>query len=189
MTIEALLRGFLMYGVVPIWLVAGAADYACHRASRIEATSGVKESVLHVVQFALVGLPLIGVLVLEVNAAIVLAMLVGLVLHQAVAIWDVRYANDTRRVAPLEQHVHAVLEMNPAFATVIVAILHWPQAIALLGVGTPRFAIEWKHEPLPAGYLIAVFLAVVVLGVLPYGEELARTLRGRSDAVQKTDLR
>jgi hypothetical protein len=103
-----------MYVIVPVWLLAGLADYVCHRASRIEHTSGIAESLLHLLQFAEVGVPLLAALFLEINAAVLLVMLVGLVLHQATAVWDVRYANATRRVAPTEQHVHGVLEMTPA---------------------------------------------------------------------------
>jgi hypothetical protein len=179
MPTDILLQHFLMYLVVPIWLLAGLADYFCHRASHIERTSGVAESLLHLLQFAQVGVPLLAALFLEIDAAVLLIMLVGLVLHQATAMWDVRYANATRRVAPIEQHVHGVLEMAPAVATAVVAILHWPQLKALFGVGEAHFALELKQLPLPEWYLWAVMLGVAVCGVLPYGEELLRTVRSR----------
>jgi CubicO group peptidase (beta-lactamase class C family) len=38
---------------------AGLADYLCHRAAHIEATSGYKESLLHLLQFAEVGVPIL----------------------------------------------------------------------------------------------------------------------------------
>ena len=133
-------------------------------------------------QFVEVGAPLVAVLFLEINAAVLLVMLIGLVLHQATAVWDVRYANATRTVAPVEQHVHGVLEMAPAIATAVVAILHWPQVLSLFGSGEARFALELKHSPLPAWYLGAVLAGVVLCGVLPYGEELLRTLRASAVA-------
>jgi hypothetical protein len=176
---DILLQHFLMYLVVPVWLLAGLADYFCHRASHIERTSGVAESLLHLLQFAEVGVPLLAALFLEINAAVLLIMLVGLGLHQATAMWDVRYANATRRVTSIEQHVHGVLEMAPAVATAVVAILHWPQFTALLGAGDADFAFQLKRSPLPGWYLGAVMLGVALCGVLPYGEELLRTLRGR----------
>lgn len=178
MSTATLLQHFLMYVVVPVWLLAGLADYLCHRRARIEATSGPFESLLHLLQFAQVGIPMLAALFLEINAGVLLIMLVGLVLHQATAVWDVRYANDTRRVPPLEQHIHGVLEMTPALATAIVAILHWPQFLSLFGMGETRFTLELKHQPLPAWYLWSVMLGVLVFGVLPYSEELLRTLRG-----------
>jgi hypothetical protein len=176
---DILLQHFLMYLVVPVWLLAGLADYFCHRASHIEHTSGVAESLLHLLQFGEVGIPLLAALFLEISAAVLLIMLAGLVLHQATAMWDVRYANATRRVTPIEQHVHGVLEMAPAVATAVVAILHWPQLTALLGAGDADFAVHLKHSPLPGWYLWAVMLGVALCGVLPYGEELLRTVRSR----------
>src|SRR4029078_5567525 len=97
-----------------------------------------------------------------------LTMLAGLVLHQATAMWDVRYANATRRVTPIEQHIHGVLEMAPAVATAVGAILHWPQFIALLGAGDADFSLQFKRSPLPGWYLGAVMLGVALCGVLPY---------------------
>lgn len=176
---DILLQHFLMYLVVPVWLLAGVADYFCHRASHIERTSGVAESLLHLLQFVEVGVPLLAALFLEINAAVLLVMLAGLALHQATAMWDVRYANATRRVTPIEQHVHGVLEMAPAVATAVVAILHWPQFMALLGAGEADFALQFKRSPLPGWYLGTVMLGVALCGVLPYGEELVRTVRSR----------
>lgn len=95
MSSAMLLQSFLMYVIVPVWLFAGIADWACHRTSQIELTSGPKESLLHFIQLGTVGLPLMAVLFMEVNAAILLVMAVGVVLHQAAAVVDVRYANAT----------------------------------------------------------------------------------------------
>ena len=152
MSTDALLQYFLMYIVVPVWLLAGLVDYFCHRASHIERTSGVAESLLHLLQFALVGIPLLAALFLEINAAILLIMLVGLVLHQAAAVWDVRYANATRRVTPAEQHIHGVLEMAPAVATAVVAILNWPDFLSLFGIG--RGAIHPRAQARAAARLV-----------------------------------
>lgn len=179
MAIADLLRPALMYLVVPLWFAAGFADYLCHRAALIERTSGPKEAFLHLVQFALVGLALLAVLFLEVNAGIVLVMAVCLVLHQAAAIWDVRYANRTRFVSPAEQHVHGILEAVPFVAVLLVSVLHWTAVLSLFGIGAASFAPVLKQEPLPTGYLAAVLAAVVSLGVVPYGAELLRTLRGQ----------
>jgi hypothetical protein len=189
MQTASLLQHFLMYLVVPVWLAAGLADYFCHRWARIERTSGLLESLLHMLQFAQVGVPLLAALFLEVNAAVMVIMLAGLVLHQATAVWDVRYANARRVVAPVEQHIHGVLEMTPAIAAAIVAILHWPQFLSLFVGDRASFVLELKHAPLPGWYLVAVLLAVMLCGLLPYGEELLRTAlaariaRGRTTVV------
>jgi hypothetical protein len=170
------LEAFVLYGVVPAWLCAGLADWAYHRASRIEATSGTKESILHIVQLGEVGLPLLAALFLEVNALILSAMIVGLVLHQLTAIWDVRWADAARTIAPVEQHIHGVLEMAPIMVFAGFSILNGPAFTDLLQ-GSGSFTLELKRDPLPTWYLIAVLAGVFVMGLLPYGEELLRCLR------------
>lgn len=165
-----------MYVLVPAWLLAGLADWVCHRSSHIELTSGPKESILHLLQLVTAGLPMLAVLFLEVNAAILLTVAIGLALHQATAVVDVRYANATRTVSPFEQHIHGVLEMAPAIAAAAVAILHWPDVQTLLG-GSGNFTLSWKRDPLPRWYLALSMAGVLLAGVLPYAEELVRTVR------------
>lgn len=182
MSTDSLLVYALLYGVVPAWLIAGVADYLCHRRARIERSSGPREALLHLLQFAEVGLPLLAVLFLQVNAAIMLFMLAALVLHQATAILDVRYANATRRISPTEQHVHGVLEALPVAATFLVIVLHWAEFRALWSDGAAAsFRIALKQPPLPSWYLVGVLVAVGLFGVLPYAEEVVRTLRGKKD--------
>lgn len=176
MSSAMLLQSFLMYVIVPVWLFAGIADWACHRTSQIELTSGPKESLLHFIKLGTVGLPLMAVLFMEVNAAILLVMAVGVVLHQAAAVVDVRYANATGRVSPVEQHLHGVLEMSPAIAAAVVAMLQWPDLVNLLN-GQGDFTLAWKRNPLPRWYLMTAIVGVLCAGVLPYTEELVRTLR------------
>ncbi len=50
---------------------------------------------------------------LEINALVILTMIVCLIAHGATAIWDVSYAYRSREVAPTDQHVHSFLEMPP----------------------------------------------------------------------------
>jgi hypothetical protein len=49
----------LMYFLLPIWLAAGFADWLCHRASHIEFTTGAKESLIHLLMFVELGVPLV----------------------------------------------------------------------------------------------------------------------------------
>src|ERR1044072_6264298 len=95
----------LMFFALPLWLAAGFADYLCHRASRIEATSGPKESALHLLQFAEMAIPTLAAIFLDINALIILTGIVCLVLHEATAIWDVRYAYDRCEVRSEERRV------------------------------------------------------------------------------------
>lgn len=180
MDVASLLQNFLLYVVIPAWLCAGLADWACHRATDIQTTGGTRESLLHVAQLSEVGLPLLLALFLEINALIIVAMIVGLILHQATAIWDVRWANATRTIPPVEQHVHGVLEMAPVMVFAGLAILHWPAVLDLIE-GRLSLSLVLKEQPLPIAYLVALMVAVVAMGMVPYAEELLRCLRaGRS---------
>jgi cell division protein FtsB len=177
-----ILRGMLMYFVLPLWLAAGLADYLCHRAAQIEHTSGWKESALHILQFFEMAVPVLAALFLEITSAVVLLMVVCLVLHEATAIWDVRYANATRHISTTEQHIHSVLEMLPLMGLLLVVALHWSAFSALFGFGTPDFGFRWKNEPLPVAYIATMLVLTASLEVLPYAEELLRTLRHRHRA-------
>ena len=177
---DEVLRGMLMYFVLPLWLAAGFADYLCHRASHIEKTSGWKESVLHLAQFAEMAVPVLAALFLEITSGVILLMMVFLVFHEATAIWDVRYASSRREVSPTEQHVHSVLEMLPLTGLLLVIALHWPAFSALFGYGTPDFAFRLKQSPLPLTYIVTMLALTALLEVLPYFEELVRGLRYRA---------
>jgi hypothetical protein len=174
-------QSMLMYFVLPLWLAAGFADYLCHRATSIETTSGPKESLLHLLQFSEMAVPTLAAIFLEINALVILVMIVSLILHQLTAMWDVHYAYHRREVTPIEQHVHSVLEMLPLTALLIVVALHWPQFLALFGVATEPmdFSLRFKEPPLPWLYVIVVLALVLLFEVLPYVEELVRTLRAR----------
>lgn len=169
----------LMYGLIPLWLAAGFADWLCHRASRIETTSGPKESLIHLLMFVEVGLPLLAALFFEINALIIGLMIVAFLVHEATALWDVRYATTARTVTPIEQHVHSYLEVIPLMGIFIIVSRHWEQFLALFGAGPEpaRFDLAWKSEQLPLAYLITLLLANVLLVILPYVEELIRGLR------------
>ena len=95
--------------------------------------------------------------------------------------WDVRYAYHRREVTPIEQHVHSVLEMLPLAALLIIVGLHWPQFLALFGIGAEPadFTLRLKQPPLPWLYVTVMLALVLLFEALPYAEELMRTLRAR----------
>jgi hypothetical protein len=178
-------QALLLYFVMPLWFLSGLADWLCHRATDIAHTTGPKESLLHLLMFGEIALPLLACLFLEINAAIFLLMIAGFLAHEATALWDVSYAAPRRYVSPIEQHVHSFLEMIPLMAGLIVAVQHWPQLLALFGLGPEqaRFSITLKPDPLPVLYIVLVLSAALLLELLPYLEELWRGLRaGRSRA-------
>lgn len=169
----------LLYFILPLWLAAGFADYLCHRASRIETTAGYKESLIHLLMFAEVAVPMLAAIFLEINALVIALMMAGFIAHQLTALWDISFANDRRYISPVEQQVHSFLELLPLTAMLIVIILHWPQFLSLWGLGgeTPRFAIALKPDPLPSGYVATFLGAVLLFELLPYLEELLRGWR------------
>ena len=175
----------LMYFILPLWLIAGFADWLCHRASHIESTTGAKESVIHLLMFVEVGIPLLAAMFLEINALIIATMLVAFTLHEATAMWDVSYATTARTVSPIEQHVHSFLEMIPLMAILFVVSRHWDQFLALFGFGveTARFDLAWKDPPLPATYVFSVMTAILLFELIPYIEEFFRGLRANHGAL------
>jgi hypothetical protein len=171
----------LMYFVLPVWLAAGFADYLCHRATSIQTTSGPKESVLHLAQFGEMAVPTLAAIFLEINALVLAVMLIGLILHQLTAMWDVSYAYRTREVRPIEQHIHSVLEVLPLAAFLLIVSLHPGQFLALFGMGADvaDFTVRLKEPPLPWLYVSTMLTLVFLFEVLPYLEELVRGLRAR----------
>jgi hypothetical protein len=174
----------LLFGVIPVWLAAGFADWCCHRATHIETTTGAKESAIHLLMFLEVGAPLLAGLFLEINAGTIIFMVAMFFLHEATALWDVTYATTVRRITPFEQHVHSFLELMPLLAITCILIAYWGQTMALLGVGNEeaRFDISLKGHPLPPVYLATLFGAIFLFEVLPYLEELTRGLRANGGA-------
>jgi hypothetical protein len=172
-------RNFLLYFIVPVWLTAGLADWACHRATDIEGTTGAKESLMHLLMLVEVGIPVLAGIFLEVTSPVLALMIASFFLHEATALWDVSYAVTRRKVTPFEQHVHSFLETVPLMAISFIAVLHCPQVRALLGLGSgpADLSIRLKERPLPLRYIAADLGANLVFGWLPYLEELWRTLR------------
>lgn len=170
-----LLTNIVLYFVLPLWVLAGFADWLCHRQTRIGETSGAKESLFHLLLLAEAGIALLAGLFLEINALVIAIMIAAFIAHEVTSFWDVRYATTRRKVPPIEQHVHSFLELLPLTAILFVVALHWDQFVALASQnGQGRYTLEWKHQPLPAGYLISFLAFTIVFNVLPFSEEFWR---------------
>jgi hypothetical protein len=59
---------YMMYFALPAWSVAGALDWLWHRQTKIETTSGPKESILHLMMKAESGISVLAGLFLKPNA-------------------------------------------------------------------------------------------------------------------------
>jgi hypothetical protein len=171
----------LLYFTLPVWYAAGFFDWVCHRRSKIELTSGLWESALHVVMFCEIGLGLLPGLFLEINSLVLILMIAMFALHEATAFLDVSFAVSNRNVTPAEHHIHSFLEIIPMMAIASVAALHWGQFLAIFGLGDDlaKFNIEWKAQPLPAIYLSWTMAVIFIFHFLTYSEELLRCFRAR----------
>src|SRR5690242_11253546 len=59
---NTLVRRFIMYFIVPLWHAAGLADWLCHRRTAIEKTTGLKESLIHLLMLGEMGVPVLACL-------------------------------------------------------------------------------------------------------------------------------
>ena len=175
---RAVTRRFLLYFIVPLWLGAGIADWTRHRATHIETTTGVKETLIHLLMLVEMGTPVVAGLFLEINSPVLALIIASFFVHEWTALWDVSYAVTRREVTPVEQHIHSFLEMLPLMAAAFISVLHWPALRALVGrAPDPDPTIRLKDEPLPTRYVAATLGTVAVFEVLPYLEELWRDWR------------
>lgn len=178
--IETATLRYLLYGILPAWFVPGLLDWWQHRRTRIEETAGVRESLIHLLMMAEVGLPITLVLLCEVNPLVLTIMAATIAAHEATALWDVKTAVDSdREVKPIEQHIHSFLESLPFMGTAAIACLHWKDVRELLHADDRRSAwrLRPKRRQLPGGYLAGIGAAIAALIAVPYGEELWRCVR------------
>src|ERR1700757_4653612 len=98
--------------------------------------------------FAETGVPVLLGLFCEVNAGVLATAAGAVAAHSATAYWDQPYAEPRRRVTPVEQHVHSLLEVSPVMARFLLTALHWDQAEALAGRDRqpPRFRLRLKRR-------------------------------------------
>jgi hypothetical protein len=161
---------FLLTAVFyPLWLAAGLLDYLLHRRSRIELTSGRKESWFHVLQFATLAVAVLLVAFLELTPLVFAALLACVFAHTLLAHADVAYTEGLRRISPLEQLVHGFLSVVPLAACGILAALHWSD------LRTLPWTLQSRHPPLPWRATVLFVGSFFTLGGLPILEELLRT--------------
>jgi hypothetical protein len=174
--VEGAAHRSMMSIIVPLWIAAGLLDYIWHRRTKIEATSGPRESILHLAMLAEGGPVILAPLLLEVNAGVLALMYSAYFAHQATAMWDVDSTVTQRVIPPDEQHVHAFLEGIPLCVTALYTVIHWDQFLALLGVNdeVPRLDFHKKEPKTPIRDSALMTAAVGALDVLPHLEEFWR---------------
>jgi hypothetical protein len=157
----------------PLWLGAGAADYICHRLTEIEHTSGVRESLLHVAQFAVLAGALLATLLLEMTAVVFTFVAALVVIHTVLAYIDVRYTHGRRLMLPFEQQVHGWMDVLPLVAVSLIGVLHWERIAA--GFSWP--GIQLRQPMLPPAQFWLLFGSFLVLSGGAVFEELVRNWR------------
>ncbi len=166
--LRQLIPAFMLWVLLPVWFVAGIADYLLHRRTQIERTSGWGESRLHVLQAFEIAVPLLAGLFLEINGLIVAIMIVFIVAHTFTALWDASYTAPLRYISPLEQHVHSHLEYVPLVAVALVTLLYWSS----LG----SFELRLKTQPLPAATILTVLIPIFLVQGILLTEEALRSV-------------
>ena len=173
-----LLINFLLFVLLPIWGIAGFSDWLCHRATHIESTSGLKESLLHSLMGIQIGIPILLCLLFEINVLILLLCFFVWGLHEIIAHLDVHYAAPRRKISIWEMHAHNYLSTLPMYMLASILIINWPIFLKLL-----RF--EWQgqiqlvrlEQPHGGeGYLPIYLSFMALICVFPYIEENLRCL-------------
>ena len=161
----------LMYVVYPLWVLAGLADWACHRATGIATTSGIKENLLHWLMYAEIGVGMLAVAYFEINAAVLLVVLGVFLVHELTVYMDLEYSSLLRDVGPFEQMVHSFLELLPLASLGLLAVIAWPHGWDL--------ALRPKDEALPLSFLLAAGGASVLFNAVPLAQETVSCLVSR----------
>ena len=166
-----MILAYFLWFLLPLWVLAGIADYVCHRRTALERTSGLGESELHVLQAIQIAVPLLAGLFLELDALVLTVMILSVIAHTLTALRDETYTAARRYISPLERHVHSHLEYIPIVAVSLVVMLYW-RALA-----APSFALHPKEHPIPVSYLVAVLVPVLLVQGVLLTEETWRAWR------------
>jgi hypothetical protein len=176
METNQLLINLLLFVFLPLWGIAGFVDWCCHRATKIETTSGLFESFLHSIMGIQIAIPILLCILFEVNVSILLICLFVWLLHEAVAHFDVHYAAPVRHISIWEMHAHNYLSTLPLYMLSIIFILNWPVVIQLVSMEWTN-AFQFKRIDQPWGgenYLSFYLTFMAILCVFPYAEEFLR---------------
>jgi len=176
-----IVRNYLLFFLLPFWVVIGALDWWCHRRAGIE-RMGPFEPMLHLLLLGLAGGPILMGLFLEINTPILTLMIACFLMHEAVGYADIRWATRHRGLAAFEQRVHDYMAAIPFAALSLVIVLYWREVALLLTEPIEALTqpIRLRASPLPGGIVGGILLLVFAGSILPFLEELARALRYRA---------
>lgn len=179
MNIDQLLINLLLYVFLPLWGVAGLADWCCHRATKIEATSGLRESLLHSLMGIQIGIPILLCLLFYINVIVLLICFAAWLLHELIAHMDVQFASPRREISIWEMHAHDYLATLPLYMLSMIVIINWPVFIDLITFqwqGQMELVLLDKPHG-GKGYLPFYLSFMAFVCVFPYLEENIRCLK------------
>jgi hypothetical protein len=185
-TTDQLLVYLILYGLLPLWGITGFIDWCCHRATDIEHTSGLRESLVHSMMGIQLGIPILLCLLFEVNVLILLICGVAFVLHEIVAHYDVYYSAPLRRISIWEVHVHNYMATIPLYLLLLIIIINWEVTLRLVSLDWAG-QLTLRRVAVPhgsSGYLQGYLTFMALLCVLPYLEENLRCYRARRRQTQ-----
>jgi hypothetical protein len=179
MSLQDLLQTLLVWGIYPLWLLAGAGDYLCHRQTDIEHSSGSGESWFHVLQFLTLLITIAAGTLFEAAVLPFGVMVVAVLAHSVLAHLDVSYTDGRRYISPFEQLLHGFMDVLPIVAVAIYGVLHWQR------IGAGLAGDQWVLLR-PDAVRVGLLASFVLLAGLPILEELVRTLRHRGERDQRS---
>ena len=172
---DLLVYNLIMYGCLPLWLVMGFADWYCHKKSNIERTTGLKESILHCIMGAQIGVPILLGFYFQINVLLLLIMFGVLVFHEVVAHMDVKYALHNRAISIFETHVNSFLEVLPFVIVALIVCINWPAFVDLVTFNwAGNMGLHVIARPIAGTYVSAYFVTLLIIDIVPYIEELYR---------------
>lgn len=178
-TTDQLLMNLILFGLLPLWGITGFIDWCCHRATGIERTTGLKESLIHSLMGIQLGIPIVLCMVFYVNVLILLICIMAFLCHEVVAHYDVYYSAPLRKISIWEVHVHNYMATIPMYLLMLIMVLNWDVVLKLVSLDwTGQFELRRVSAPHGGSNYLRGYLAfMAVLCVLPYLEENLRCLR------------
>jgi hypothetical protein len=163
--------------ILPLWILAGLADWWCHRRSGIEHSSGLRENLFHLALFALVAAGAVATALLDINYLVLLVLIAVFLAHELLTWVELRYVNDRRHITPFEQMLHSFLEILPLLVVAVLAV----DLLAAQPTGSGTWWVRLRHDLAPSP-LVPAAIAVLLLNVVPLLEETFRCLHaGRQE--------
>ncbi len=179
---------YVLFVLLPLWVLPGIADWYWHKRTDIEHTAGLQESIIHSLMMSEVGIPVALGLLFEINPLVLALMFGAMAVHEATAFWDVSFAVHHREVKTGEQHTHSFLEVVPMMAVSMMICLHASELRRLI-TGNTRpgdWGLRLKRPRLSLPYLLGI-AGLIGIGVwLPYGNEIWRCVKALREPKRNT---